>query len=181
MTSSTHSHCPWHRPNCESAHGSRNQVIVAGCRDSRAVRDSARSAETRPRARAQLTIDAVVRALSPTPPSPLIPSPWPVPSSVPLAVATQLTIMSNTIFQPGPMQKAVQKHIELARDAVHNPSGGARGGAQSTTGQSSIRHSDRSPTSTPRQFDGALHLRVTRKGCRGDTSLAHALVASTFD
>jgi hypothetical protein len=59
--------------------------------------------------RAEVSIEAVIRLLSETPPSPYVPRPWPAPSKAALDLATDLTVFSNAYLQPGPMQKAVQK------------------------------------------------------------------------
>ena len=59
--------------------------------------------------RAELSIQAVLRALGPIPPSPLIPNPWPGPSTRALNLAIDLTVFSNMCLQSGYMQKAIQK------------------------------------------------------------------------
>jgi len=72
------------------------------------------------RRRADQTIEAVVRALGQTPPSPLIPNSWPAPSAVALQLATELTVFSNTFLQPGHMQKVVQKIATRLVEAAYD-------------------------------------------------------------
>ena len=70
--------------------------------------------------RAEESIEAVLRALGQTPPSPLIPNPWPQPSTLALGLAVDLTVFSNTYLQPGFMQKAVQKIATRLVEAAYD-------------------------------------------------------------
>jgi hypothetical protein len=59
--------------------------------------------------RAERSIEAVIRALGQIPPSPMVPSPWPSPSTAALNLAVDLTVFANVMLQPGGMQKAVRQ------------------------------------------------------------------------
>ena len=58
--------------------------------------------------RAEDTISAVAESFGASPPSPIVPNPWPIPSASALTLATQLTLYANTV-QPGVMQDTLQK------------------------------------------------------------------------